>query len=63
MIMTFDNEATSPAFEEPAFEEDGRPDAPRTWTTPELVRLGAGATGNQATPSALGDGADYLVQS
>jgi hypothetical protein len=64
MIMTLDNEAAGPALEEPAYaEEDGRPDAPRTWTTPELVRLQAGATGNQNSFGALADGGTYFLQS
>jgi hypothetical protein len=64
MIMTLDNEATSPAIEEPAHaEEVGRPDAPRTWTTPELVRLHAGATGNQNSFGAVADGGTYFLQS
>jgi len=44
-------------------QEDSRPDAPRTWTAPELVRLRAGATGGNTTSTIGDDGPFYMAQS
>ena len=44
-------------------QEDSRPDAPRTWTAPELVRLRAGATGNSNTSGVGDDGPAYQALS